>query len=225
MAKQTVENIPFTQVANVVLNDKTLSMKAKGMYAYLFSKPNDWEFSSERIQRDFPDGIDAVLSALKELVKVGYLQRMKRPDGKCDYHLVHTLNGKIPVRENPCQGKNLKGKTRPLNNKEDITNKEISTNKEFSWEESLKKMEEKTGSDMDIIATYLLEKKIVPTTSKQLSGYISRYRKTAMKIAPFVGAKMENFFAAMEICKEESFRLGYEWELETVYKKITKMKL
>lgn len=75
----------FTQVSNTVLNDKYLSFKAKGVYAYLYSKPDGWDFSGERICKDSKDGRKAVYSALKELEHAGYLQRKKDSSGKIGY--------------------------------------------------------------------------------------------------------------------------------------------
>ena len=81
------DHIPFTQVANEVLKSKHLSWKAKGIYAYLFSKPDDWDFSNLRIKIESKDGRRAIMSALRELEEAGYLQRIKQPSGKMDYIL------------------------------------------------------------------------------------------------------------------------------------------
>lgn len=226
MAKQTIDDIPFTQVANVVLNDKKLSMRAKGLYSYLYSKPQNWDFSSDRIKDDFTDGKRAILATLKELEKSGYLQRIKRSNGRVDYHLVYSQSAQTAlwVEEPECGFSNVhkphSAQTAPISNKESTSNKENI----YSWEKTRDKMMEKVGSDMDIIATYLVEKKIVPKTSDELTGYIKRYRKIAAEIKPFVGSDFKRFWQAVEICKEESHRLGYDWKLETIYKKITNIK-
>lgn len=220
MAKLTRENVPFTQIANEVINDSRLSAKAKGVYVYLFSKPDNWQFSSDRMQNDFSDGKRAILSALSELEKFGYLSRKRLQSGKMEYYLAHSQNAKTALGESvPKTLKPLKAETAPINNKESNNN-----NKElFDWNKTAAKMQEKEGSDMDIIATFLIEKKIVPANSAQLTGYIKRYRKVAKEIEPFVGKDFKKFWTAIDMCKEESFRLGYQWNLETVYKKITKI--
>lgn len=51
----------------MLLCDPNLSAKAKGIYAYLYSKPDDWDFSVERIVRDFQDGEKALYTGVKEL--------------------------------------------------------------------------------------------------------------------------------------------------------------
>lgn len=93
----------------------------------------------------------------------------------------------------------------------------------FDWETTKTKMMEKEGSILDIIATFLDEKKLVPEDGKQLTGYIKRYSKVAKEIQPFVGKKFSKFWQAVDLCKEESHRLNYGWTLDTVYKKITKI--
>ena len=66
-------------VANEVLKDKNLSFKAKGLYAYLFSKPDKWDFSSTRMVLETTDGRKAIMGMLTELEESGYLKRNKLP--------------------------------------------------------------------------------------------------------------------------------------------------
>lgn len=94
------ENIPFTMVANEVLYNKNLSFKAKGLYAYLFSKPDTWDFSGDRIIMETVDGRKAIFSALKELETLGYLFRCRLSNGKMEYHLKHSANSLLPKKDN-----------------------------------------------------------------------------------------------------------------------------
>lgn len=84
MERFTKYKINFTQVSNIVLNDKRLSLKAKGLYAYLFSKPDNWVFLVDVILSDIKEGRDAFYSALKELIKNGYIikYRERKENGK-----------------------------------------------------------------------------------------------------------------------------------------------
>ncbi len=128
----------FTQVSNNPLNDARLSWKAKGVFAYLYSKPDDWDFSSDRMKNDSADGRDALLAGLKELEAVGYLQRKKLPTGKIEYVLDYNPEPENPTQarkpkpENPYMGKSLHGKTRPISNTEATTNTEAESNTEES---------------------------------------------------------------------------------------------
>lgn len=66
----------FTLVPNHILNNKELSFRAKGLYAYLRSKPEDWEFRVQNIIKASAEGRDAVQTAIKELEAAGYVQRI-----------------------------------------------------------------------------------------------------------------------------------------------------
>lgn len=130
------QNIPFTQVANGVLNDARITAKAKGIYAYLYSKPDGWSFESKRISNDMKDSRDSIRSGIKELEEYGYLIRYKLPNGRMVYKI--TLP---PMTENPAQdtdpmpekatdGKSHSGKIRPISNKEVKVIKSINNNNE-----------------------------------------------------------------------------------------------
>ena len=77
----------FAQIKNEVLNDEELSLKAKGLFAYIYSKPNDWDFSAERITLDSKDEIKAVRSAIKELEDNEYLTRKRLATGRVTYFI------------------------------------------------------------------------------------------------------------------------------------------
>lgn len=133
MNKLTKQRTPFTQVPNALLADTTLSLKAKGLYALMYSKPDGWQFYESALVRESRDGKDAVGSGLDELVKAGWLVRSGgRADDSgrftaYDYELrvnrgyiVHQ-SGK-PVAENPLRetrdGKPATSNTDPTNTDE-----------------------------------------------------------------------------------------------------------
>ena len=60
----------FAVMAREPLDSVDLSYKAKGIYAYLMSKPADWSVRLADLQRG-PDGREAVQAGLKELEKQG----------------------------------------------------------------------------------------------------------------------------------------------------------
>lgn len=79
--------IDFAQVPNKVARDARISLRAKGMYFYLYSKPETWEFAGDRICLETSDGRKMVYAALKELEKFGYLKRVRLTTGKVLYNL------------------------------------------------------------------------------------------------------------------------------------------
>ena len=79
--------IPFTQIPNKVINNPELSAKAKGVYIYLMSKPNDWQFYESEIVKHFSDGKHSINVAVRELIKSNLLVRkQKRVQGKFDHY-------------------------------------------------------------------------------------------------------------------------------------------
>jgi hypothetical protein len=67
----------FTVVPNGVINDHTLSWKARGLLIHLLAKPEGWATSAGRLAKTGPDGRDAVRSGLAELEHAGYLVRRR----------------------------------------------------------------------------------------------------------------------------------------------------
>lgn len=75
MNKLTKQRAPFTQVPNELLTDTTISLKAKGLYALMYSKPDNWTFYEGALARESRDGKEAVSTGLDELVRAGWLRR------------------------------------------------------------------------------------------------------------------------------------------------------
>ncbi len=115
----------FTQVTNIVLNDPLLSFKAKGVYAYIYSKPDGWDFSARRIAKASKDGNDGTISGIKELEEAGYISRERQGDGRVTYHILVDPNTEKPEvaieepnTEKPKQGKAQIGIFPTVSNKE-----------------------------------------------------------------------------------------------------------
>lgn len=154
----------FTTIPNHIINDDRLSLKAKGLFLYLCSKPDGWNFSADRIKSETKDGEDSILSALKELENFGLLKRVqKRVKGVFkgnDYALFYDFS---PKRENPVTDKPKREKPSPENpspenpvsNKE-IENKEILDEREIFTYEFQKNLD-RVRSDFPMIDSFLDE--------------------------------------------------------------------
>ena len=77
------------------LEDKELSLKARGMLATLLALPEDFHITVEGLTEIFPDGRTATRAALTELEKAGYLRRIQtRKHGAyfgTEYHISATI--------------------------------------------------------------------------------------------------------------------------------------
>lgn len=81
----------YESIPREVLQDKRLTFRARGLLSYLLSLPPGWRTSATRLARelDLPattkakEGRDAIETALRELVVVGYLgrERVQADDG------------------------------------------------------------------------------------------------------------------------------------------------
>jgi hypothetical protein len=69
------KNKNYSVINNTGLNDKDLSWKAKGLLAYLLSKPDDWEVYVSHLKKQSTDGRDSTAAGLKELENNGYITR------------------------------------------------------------------------------------------------------------------------------------------------------
>lgn len=75
-------------MANSVLNNPKLSLRAKGLFAYIYGKPPGWEFAAWRIAKENLEGRDAIKTTLIELEKAGYLTRKKLTTGRVQFNLI-----------------------------------------------------------------------------------------------------------------------------------------
>lgn len=67
------------------LENPRLSFKAKGLWAYCMSRPDDWTFNISHLQTVSKDKESAIYSAIKELVKEGYCEKSQsRKQGRFD---------------------------------------------------------------------------------------------------------------------------------------------
>ena len=69
------KNSNYTTMCNYHLRDQGLSLKGKGLLSMLLSLPDTWNYSVRGLSSITPDGVDGVLTALKELERLGYLER------------------------------------------------------------------------------------------------------------------------------------------------------
>ena len=76
------KNRGYTVMANYHLRDKRLSLKSVGLLSKMLSFNDGWKFSTRGLAAICKEGPDAILSALRELEKNGYLVRHRKRDAK-----------------------------------------------------------------------------------------------------------------------------------------------
>lgn len=101
----------WTSVPNAALEDATLSWKARGLLAFLLSKPDDWNTTIRGLVRAGKDGYDAVESGLAELEAAGYLVRTKQQTAGGTFEWTSTLY------DRPVSGKTTHGESDAVSGK------------------------------------------------------------------------------------------------------------
>lgn len=148
----------FTIADNRIAQSQ-LSYEARGLYFYMLSLPNDWDFSEERLARAGGVGIDKIKRILKELFTIGLLKREiikdERGYNKARYTLFDFDTIENPTLENPpLENPTLEN---PMYYKEiDSTKKE--SNKEINNNfGDFKKSQKKPKSSKEILIAYANE--------------------------------------------------------------------
>ena len=68
---------PYTMINSQALRDVRLSAKARGIWAFLLTFPDDWEINMTHLIKSFPEGRKAINSGINELIEKGYMIRLQ----------------------------------------------------------------------------------------------------------------------------------------------------
>lgn len=154
----------FTQISNAVLNDNELSLEEKGLFCYLFSKPNGWEFHYSVMKKELKEKSDkTVRKVLNSLVEKGYITKTQVSGengqfGGIDIEFTDKAfsiaEGKNTDAANLPVGKNAESANLPPNNTNISNNTDLITN-----------------TDLDIIGK---TKKFVKPTVEEIKEYAKK---------------------------------------------------
>ena len=122
----------FTVLYNSMITDKRLSLKAKGLFAVMMSRPEGWEFSVSGLAAFTGVGKDAIRNTLAELETVGYLIREQSHQGNGTFggnvyilqDVAPPLSGKPDNGEVPLSGKPDNGEVPLSGNTDDGENRQ-----------------------------------------------------------------------------------------------------
>lgn len=68
----------YTNTSNLIIRDDRLHWNSRGIFVYLWSQANEWQFYVKEVVKHSPGGETELRTALKELEKYGYLKRNPR---------------------------------------------------------------------------------------------------------------------------------------------------
>lgn len=130
------DNGNYTNTNNQLVRDDDLTWKARGIFNYLWSQANEWQFYVKEIASHSKDGEKALQSGLQELEEHGYLKRVNRHSkngsfdgldwilddtGRLNRQAQNSVNGKMSTnppknRQNTPDVKRAQREKRPAQN-------------------------------------------------------------------------------------------------------------
>ncbi len=85
MNKLKKKTVPFTQIPNQLLQDKEITQSAVGLYVFMSSKPDNWNFTIASISRQIHSGQSKIRACLTLLKDKGWIEYIKFKDGTGEY--------------------------------------------------------------------------------------------------------------------------------------------
>ena len=70
----------YTVMSNYHLNDKALSLKAKGLLSLMLSLPDSWDYTTRGLASICREGVDGIRATVRELENAGYIIRRRVRD-------------------------------------------------------------------------------------------------------------------------------------------------
>ena len=125
----------YAQISNEFLRDKNISFKAKGLFSYMFSMDDNWNFTIRSISIQQGEGETSIRTALNELKNFGFIKYVKHTNGKGTYFLDDVPNVENPNVENPIMGKSTRiKKTNTIRIPIDKNTNNKTTNKQSNYQ-------------------------------------------------------------------------------------------
>ncbi|WP_150467627.1 hypothetical protein [Francisella sp. SYW-9] len=136
------KNQNYSTIANECFKDPNISARAKGIYGYIMTLPDNWKLQKTELYRHFSEGQKAIDTAFKELRDKGYISqnRIQKDNGQFggwEYVVYeysnHTPNSaesvKTDIAKTDTAGK-AKSENRPVGNGELLNTNRLNTKKQ-----------------------------------------------------------------------------------------------
>lgn len=120
------DGIKFVQINHDILYNKELSLKAKGLYCFMYSKPENWNFTTRSMASQLKESRRTIMSSIDELKVFGLLDYTKHSDGSGTY-IIFTTVQKRDLGEN-AGAKTPRCKNATVQKRDRISNTDCSSN-------------------------------------------------------------------------------------------------
>lgn len=224
------DNGNFTNTSNQLIRDESLTWKARGIFNYLWSQANEWQFYVSEVAQHSKDGERALKSGLLELEEHGYLKRVNRHSktgnfdgldwilddmGELNRQAQNAVDGKMSENQpknvqNASDAKRVQRKTRPTQNSRLRNN----NNKNYQYKEITKE----SNKANDQLLEERFEKIWAEYPRKQGKKDAFRHYKAWIKASPkhtdeYLLARLETYKAYLKAYNTDSkfIQKGSTW--------------
>ena len=164
---------PFVMIDKRIFTDKKLSYRAKGVLGYLLSRPDNWLVNMVDVANQSTEGRDAVLTAVNELMKHGYVERIEhRENGrfKSYEYLVYEVPKSVVPSDDTAHWKSVNGKSV---NGLSVSGKSATTNKDITKKEYKEKEKAQPQNSDGFIVGDIPQQPVQEVTEKMIDEAIS----------------------------------------------------
>lgn len=162
------KNHPYLIMNKTGLNDKRLSLKAKGLLCYLLSKPDNWYIDTKELTSNNSNGLKSILSTINELVHFSYIQKLQLRNNNGQYQNYNYLVFENPYSPNPIKTttspkRPFRLTDNPLTDKDTllINNKKESNDTTATPHSKYPSFNTMSAADIDILNTKTETKKLL----------------------------------------------------------------
>jgi len=202
---------PYVIVNKVALNDKRLTWKAKGIFCYLLSMSDNWEFYLSELEKHANNGRDCLSSGINELEKYGYIIRKRDRDKNGLFKGITWEVIESPNLSHPKTG--YPGLDKPESDKPFTDNPQlISNNNIISNDSNI--YTENSGSEFGFVETNELKKLNTP---KEFRAIVIKHYRKQLQLYPNQITRKErlqesNIVQSTEDLYKVSKKFGYDVE-------------
>lgn len=190
------DEVPFSMVARELLNDPSISLKAKGVYAFMYGKPKNWNFTIKSMKSQLKEGYRGISTALLELKEKGWVTYTKNADGTGVYYLhvkPKTQNATLDQSQNrvsaSCANSIMLKRDR-IKERDLISNKDLFSDKEPSPKKTKKEFDPQVSSLTRKLSEHFPEAIVSKLTSSQKLKWIDTVDKL-LRLDKFTAAEIE----------------------------------
>lgn len=179
MAKLNNELKEYQTIPRKLIFDNKISDRARFLYCYMASKPNDWDFYLKPMATELGYSIETLRKYINELIANGWLVKGKQENengifGAVEYTL--KANRDLPKTENTEAEKFRHGKNPTQHNKDSLHSIDNIDNKDSNKEKEDNKLSSKKKKDnQDVLSQY--DVSVIPSEFIEVVRDWCQYKK------------------------------------------------